>query len=48
MKAHAKDPEFYKFYKALNALEVVIGADDQIILTTESPIFKILRTPQAQ
>ena len=48
MKAHAKDPEFYKFYKALNALEEVIGSDDQIILTTESPIFKILRTPQAQ
>ena len=48
MKAHSKNPEFYKFYKALNALEEVVGKDDQIILTTESPIFKILRTPQVQ
>ena len=47
-QAHSKDPEFYTFYKALNSLEKIIGEDDQIVLTTESLIFKILKTPEAQ
>ena len=46
--AHAEDPEFYIFYKALNALEDVIGDDDQVVLTTQSLIFKMLKTPETQ
>ena len=47
-QAHSQNPEFYTFYKALNALEEIIGKDDQIVLTTESTIFKILKTPEIQ
>tara|TARA_B100000131_G_scaffold309531_1_gene340148 strand:+ start:1579 stop:2658 length:1080 start_codon:yes stop_codon:yes gene_type:complete len=45
-QAHSKDPDFYRFYKALNALEDIIGKDDQVVLTTESVVFRILKTPE--
>ena len=42
-EAYSKNPEFYAFYKALESLELIIGADDQVILTTKNDIFRLLK-----
>lgn len=39
------DPEFFKFYRSLEALKKSVGGSDRLILTTENPLFEIF-TPQ--
>ena len=41
--AYSKNPQFYTFYEALNSIEKIIGDDDQVVLTTKSDIFKLLK-----
>ena len=42
-EAYSENPDFYAFYKALESLELIIGADDQVILTTKNDIFRLLK-----
>jgi membrane protease subunit HflC len=36
------DPEFFRFYRSLQALKASIGYEDHLILSTENPLFEIL------
>ena len=47
-KAYAKDPEFYAFYRSLQAYERSLGKDgDLLVVTPEGEFFKYLRDPNA-
>ena len=45
-KAYAKDPEFYAFYRSLQAYERSLGKDgDLLVVTPDGEFFKYLRDP---
>jgi membrane protease subunit HflC len=45
-KAYSKDPEFYAFYRSLQAYERSLGKDgDLLVVTPEGEFFKYLRDP---
>jgi membrane protease subunit HflC len=45
-KAYAKDPEFYAFYRSLEAYQRSLGKDgDLLVVTPEGEFFKYLRDP---
>jgi len=47
-KAYSKDPEFYAFYRSLQAYERSLGKDgDLLVVTPEGEFFKYLRDPTA-
>jgi modulator of FtsH protease HflC len=47
-KAYAKDPEFYAFYRSLQAYQRSIGKDgDLLVVTPDGEFFKYLRDPNA-
>lgn len=45
-RAYSKDPEFYAFYRSLQAYERALGKDgDLLVLTPEGEFFKYLKDP---
>lgn len=44
-KAHDLDPEFYKFWRSLEALKKVLGARATVILRTDQGFFDVLSDP---
>ena len=47
-KAYSKDPEFYAFYRSLQAYERSLGKDgDLLVVSPEGEFFKYLRDPNA-
>jgi membrane protease subunit HflC len=47
-KAYSKDPEFYAFYRSLQAYERSLGKDgDLLVVTPEGEFFKYLKEPNA-
>jgi membrane protease subunit HflC len=43
-EAYGSYPDFYRFSKSLSTLSSVLGADDQIVLSTDGGIFEYLST----
>ena len=41
-EAHRTDPDLYRFLRAIEALDDVVGSDTTIILRTDSPPFRML------
>jgi membrane protease subunit HflC len=47
-KAYSKDPEFYSFYRSLQAYERSLGKDgDLLVVTPDGEFFKYLKDPSA-
>ena len=47
-KAYSKNPEFYAFYRSLQAYERSLGKDgDLLVVTPDGEFFKYLKDPQA-
>jgi membrane protease subunit HflC len=45
--AYSKDPEFYAFYRSLQAYEHALGKDgDLLVLTPDGEFFQYLKDPQ--
>ena len=45
-RAYAKNPEFYAFYRSLQAYERSLGKDgDLLVVTPEGDFFKYLKDP---
>jgi len=45
-KAYSKDPEFYSFYRSLQAYERSLGKDgDLLVVTPDGEFFKYLKDP---
>ena len=42
-KAYNKDPEFYSFMKSLEAYKQTLNNKSQLILSTDSELFKFLK-----
>jgi membrane protease subunit HflC len=42
--AYEQDPEFYRFLKSLETFQEVLGANDTLILSTESDLLRYLKT----
>jgi len=43
--AYNRNPKFYQFMKTLESYPALIGPDTQLILSTQSEVFKIIKTP---
>ena len=43
-EAYGKSPEFFAFLRHLEVLEQALGHETQLILTTDSDLFKLLKT----
>ena len=47
--AFNSNPEYYQFTQSLEAYEAILNSDDQLILSTETPLFeRLLNPPQSQ
>ena len=46
-EAYDKDPEFYAFLRSLDTYEKAVDAKSTMVLSTGSPLFKYLVTPQS-
>ena len=44
-EAYAKSSEFYEFMRQLEVLKVTVGNDTRLILSTDSELFQMLKTP---
>ena len=44
-EAHSLDPEFYRFWRSLEALKKMLGAKATIVLRTDQGLFESLATP---
>ncbi|MBZ0070415.1 MAG: protease modulator HflC [Gammaproteobacteria bacterium] len=47
-EAYNKNPEFYAFYRSLNAYEDAFGGGDLLVLEPDSEFFRYFKTDQAQ
>jgi len=43
-QAYSKDPQFYKFLKTLETLEKTVKKDNILILSTDSEVYKLMKT----
>ena len=44
--AYSKNPEFYRFYRSLESLEKVINSNNRLVLSTDSDLFKYLKSAE--
>lgn len=45
-EAYSQDPEFFAFLRSLEVYEAILGADTTLVLSSDSPLFRYLESPE--